>query len=335
MTSNLKVLLALGLMFSLLIIGTVGYAFLEGYAFIDALYMAVITLGTVGYREVQPLSEPGKMFTIFLIIAGIGTVAYAVTQVVEYLITTIVFRRKRMERMITKLSDHVIICGYGRIGEQVAARLKARSVDFVIIEREEHVLEKLDGLGYLYIDGNATDDNSLQQARIETASSVVATLPTDADNVYVTLSARNLRPDIRIIARASDAISATKVKQAGANKVISPYEIGGRYIANAVLRPHVVNFMDVVNSSNEASTGSLEIEELEVGPHCNYADKALRDTGIRSELNIIVLAVRTPDGEFEYNPSPDTVLVPGSMLICIGMAAKLDRLAKQLGVAAE
>jgi len=334
-TSNLKVLLALGLMFSLLIIGTVGYAFLEGYAFIDALYMAVITLGTVGYREVQPLSEPGRMFTIFLIIAGIGTVAYAVTQVVEYLITTIVFRRKRMERMITKLSDHVIICGYGRIGEQVAARLKARSVDFVIIEREEHVLEKLDGLGYLYIDGNATDDNSLQQARIETASSVVATLPTDADNVYVTLSARNLRPDIRIIARASDAISATKVKQAGANKVISPYEIGGRYIANAVLRPHVVNFMDVVNSSNEASTGSLEIEELEVGPHCNYADKALRDTGIRSELNIIVLAVRTPDGEFEYNPSPDTVLVPGSMLICIGMAAKLDRLAKQLGVAAE
>lgn len=335
MTSNLKVLLALGLMFSLLIVGTVGYAFLEGYSFIDALFMAVITLGTVGYREVQPLSEPGKIFTIFLIIAGIGTVAYAVTQVVEYLITTIVFQRKRMKRMITKLSDHVIICGYGRIGEQVAARLKARSVDFVIIEREEHVLEKLDGLGYLYIDGNATNDNSLQQARIETASSVVATLPTDADNVYVTLSARNLRPDIRIIARASDAISATKVKQAGANKVISPYEIGGRYIANAVLRPHVVNFMDVVNSSNEASTGSLEIEELEVGPHCNYADKALRDTGIRSELNIIVLAVRTPDGEFEYNPSPDTVLVPGSMLICIGMAAKLDRLAKQLGVAAE
>ena len=335
MTSNFKVVLALGLMFSLLIIGTVGYAFLEGYGFIDALYMTVITLGTVGYREVQPLSEAGKLFTIFLIIAGIGTVAYAVTQVVEYLISTIVFRRKRMERMIAKLSDHVIICGYGRIGEQVAARLKARGVDFLIIEKEEHALEKLDGLGYLYINGNATDDTSLQHARIESASTVVATLPTDADNVYVTLSARNLRPDIRIIARASDAISATKVKQAGANKVISPYDIGGRYIANAVLRPHVVNFMDVVNSSNEASTGSLEIEELEVTPHCNYADKALRDTGIRSELNIIVLAVRKPDGEFEYNPSPDTVLVPGSMLICIGMASKLDRLAKQLGVSAE
>ncbi len=335
MTSNLKVLLALGLMVSLLIIGTLGYAILEGYGFIDALYMAVITLGTVGYREVQPLSEPGKLFTIFLIIAGIGTVAYAVTQVVEYLISTIVFRRKRMERMIAKLSDHVIICGYGRIGEQVASRLQARGVAFVIIEREEAVLERLDALGFLYVDGNATNDTSLQNAQIQSASTIVATLPTDADNVYVALSARNLRPDIRIIARASDAISATKVKQAGADKVISPYDIGGRYIANAVLRPHVVNFMDVVNSSNEAATGSLEIEELRVTPHCNYANMALRDTNIRSELNIIVLAVRTPDGEFEYNPSPDTILVPDSMLICIGMASKLDRLAKQLGVVEE
>ncbi|MBN1447007.1 MAG: potassium channel protein [Bacteroidetes bacterium] len=332
MTSNIKVLLAVGLMIGLLIIGTAGYSLLEGYSFIDALYMTVITLGTVGYREVAPLSTMGKLFTIFLIISGIGTVAYAVTQVVEYFISTIVFRRRRMERTIATLTGHVIICGYGRIGQQVAARLKTRGVPFVIIERDEEVLETLDARGYLFVDGNATDDSSLQRAGIASASTIVATLPTNADNVYVTLSARNLHASIRIVARASDAASATKLQQAGADKVISPYEIGGRYIANAVMRPHVVNFMDVVGSSNDDTAQSLEIEELEVTPSSQYANRALRDTAIRSELNIIVLAVRTPEGEFEYNPSPDTILFPGCMLICIGIAAKLDRLAKQLGV---
>jgi voltage-gated potassium channel len=329
-----KVMLALGLMMSLVIIGTVGYALIEDYGFIDALFMSVITLGTVGYREVQPLSDAGKIFTIFLIIAGIGSVAYGVTQAVEYVISTIVFRRRRMERNIAKLSGHVIICGYGRIGRQVTDRLKARGVQFVIIEQNAETREVLDGLGYLYVDGNATDDGALKRAQIATAKTIVATLPTDADNVYVTLSVRNLRPDIRIVARASDAASTTKLLQAGADKVISPYEIGGRYIANAVMRPHVVNFMDVVNASSKDAAQSMEIEELEVTNSCSYANKALRDTNIRSELNIIVLAIRKPDGEFEYNPSPTTLLLPGSMLICIGFMGNLDRLAKLLGVAA-
>lgn len=327
-----KVFIALGLIIGLVSIGTVGYMFIEGYGLIDALYMAVITLGTVGYREVQPLSDPGKIFTIFLIIAGIGSVAYGVTQAVEYVISTIVFRRRRMERNIARLSNHVIICGYGRIGQQVAARLRSRAVDFVIIEQNEQIMETLDELGYMYINGNATDDDTLRRARIDAARTIVVTLPTNADNVYVTLSARTLHPDIRIVARASDAASITKLQQAGADKVISPYDIGGRYIANAVMRPHVVNFMDVVGSTDDGAAQSMEIEELEVSDSCGYANKALKDTNIRSDLNIIVLAIRTPDGEFEYNPAPTTLLVPGSMLICIGFAAKLDRLAKLLGV---
>lgn len=319
-------------MISLLVLGTVGYMLVEGYVFIDALYMAVITLGTVGYREVAPLSEAGKLFTIFLIIAGIGSVAYAVTQVVEYFISTIVFKRRRMERSIAKLSGHVIICGYGRIGRQVTSQLRSRGVRFVIIEQDAEVIEQLDALGVLHVHGNATDDDALQDAGIADASTVVATLPTNADNVYVALSARTLNRTIRIVARAGDAASAQKLLQAGADKVISPYEIGGRYIANAVMRPHVVNFMDVVNSSREDNTQNLEIEELQVNERSVYANKALRDTNIRSELNIIVLAIRKADGDFEYNPSPGTILEPGGMLICIGFAEQLDRLAHLLGV---
>ncbi len=332
MTPFRKVAIALSLMFSLLIIGTGGYILIEGYVFIDALYMAVITLGTVGYREVAPLSDGGKMFTIFLIVAGIGSVAYAVAQAVEYFISTIVFKRRRMERTISKLTGHVILCGYGRIGEKVTTQLKSRAVEFVIIEQDADVIEYLDSLGYLHVHGDATDDEALRHAGIENASTVVATLPTNADNVYVTLSSRNLNRNIRIVARAGDAGSSKKLLQAGADKVISPYEIGGRYIANAVMRPHVVNFMDVVNSSRDENTRSLEIEELQVTRNCVYANKALRDTNIRSELNIIVLAIRRADGDFEYNPSPNTILEPGGMLICIGFAENLDRLAKLLGV---
>ncbi|MDT8325382.1 MAG: potassium channel protein, partial [Bacteroidota bacterium] len=314
MTPFRKVVVAVSLMISLLIIGTGGYMLVEGYGFLDALYMAVITLGTVGYREVAPLSAAGKIFTIFLIIAGIGSVAYAVTQVVEHFISTIVFKRRRMERSIAKLAGHVIICGYGRIGQQVTSQLRSRGVDFVIIEQDADVIEQLDSLGFLYVHGNATDDSSLTAAGIADASTVVATLPTNADNVYVALSSRNLSHDIRIVARAGDAGSSQKLLQAGADKVISPYEIGGRYIANAIMRPHVVNFMDVVNSSREDNTQNLEIEELQVTDRSVYANKALRDTDIRSELNIIVLAIRKADGEFEYNPSPGTVLEPGGML---------------------
>ncbi len=318
-------------MLSLILFGTMGYMLLEGYALIDALYMTVITLGTVGYREVAPLSDGGKLFTIFLIVSGIGTVAWAVGQSLEYFINTLAVRRRRMERSISKLENHVIICGYGRIGRQVAAQLRARKVDFVVVEHDQEMLEQLNAMSYYSVDGNATEDTVLLRARISQASTIVVTLPTDADNVYVVLSARNLNPNVRIIARASDAASARTLQQAGADKVISPYEIGGRYIANAVLRPHVVNFMEVVNASRDEVAQSLEIEELGVTTDCSYAKRKLRDTNIRSELNIIVLAIRTPDGEFEYNPSPDTILSPNSMLICIGIADNLDRLARALG----
>lgn len=326
-----KLRYAILLLISLLLTGTFGFIFIEDYTPIDALYMTVITLGTVGYREVAPLSDSGKIFTIFLIIGGIATVAWALGQSLEYFINSLAVRRRRMERSIAKLSNHVIICGYGRIGREVAANLKQRGAQFVVIEQDPEVVEALDSMGYLVVDGNATDDESLRRARISEATTVVATLPTNADNVYVVLSARTLHSDIRIVARASDTPSAQKLQQAGADKVISPYEIGGRYIANVVMRPHVVNFMDVVNAARDEGSANLEIEELEVTPQCGYANVQLRRTNIRSELNIIVLAVRKPDGEFEYNPSPDTTLTPGSMLICIGMAANLDRLARKLG----
>lgn len=221
-----RIRISLVLILGLLLFGTAGFMLLEGYVLIDALYMTVITLGTVGYREVAPLSDPGKLFTIFLIVSGIGTVAWAVGQSLEYFINTIAVRRRRMERSIAKLENHVIICGYGRIGRQVAAQMRERKVDCVIIENDQETFEQLESIGYLTVDGNATDDAVLIRARISHAATIVVTLPTDADNVYVTLSARNLNPSIRIIARASDAASARTLQQAGADKVVSPYEIG-------------------------------------------------------------------------------------------------------------
>jgi voltage-gated potassium channel len=330
-----KPLISLALMFSLFVIGTAGYMLLEGYSGLDALYMTVITLGTVGFREVEPLSDAGKMFTIVLIVAGIGTVAYAVTQSIEYFITLIFQKRKRMERSIARFHDHVIICGYGRIGRQVADELHKRHVRFVVIERQAASIEELESKQYPCIVGDATDDEVLRRANVAAAGTIVPALPSNPDNVYITLSARTLNPAIRIVARAGDAASGTKLRQAGADKVISPYDIGGRYIANAVFRPHVVSFMDVVNASIEDGTHNLEIEELEVREGSRYANMRLRDTDIRARLNIIVLAVRTPDGEFEYNPAPEIKLLPGTLLICIGFATKLDELARHLGVPQE
>ncbi len=331
MTSFKKLQIALGLMAALFLIGTAGYVVIEGYAVIDALFMTVITLATVGYSEVRPLHDAGKVFTIFLIVAGIGTVAFTVTQAVDYIIDTILFRAKLMEKKIAKLSGHVIICGYGRIGRRVAAALKKRALPFVVVERDQELVGDLEREGMMYVLGNASDDDTLRRAGIERANTIVATLPSNADNVYTILSARHLNPAIRIVARAIDTDSTQKLVQAGADKVISPYDIGGYYLANAVLRPHVVNFMEVVNKSAGITEKNLEIEELEVTENCRYANKPLRETGIRSELNIIVLAIRNKDGQFEYNPSSETILEPGSMIICIGFSDKLDTLARNLG----
>ncbi len=319
----------------LLFSGTAGYIVLEGYSFLDALYMTVITLSSVGYGEVQTLSPIGRMFTTILIFCGVGTLAYGISQIAELLIEGKLFLQQRREAAIQKMSNHVIICGYGRIGKKVAERLRDRKLEFVVIEQNEEHFDALEKAGYRYIHGDARDDSVLQKAGITSARAIVATLSSDADNVYVVLSARNLNKDLHIVARAGQMVTYDKLVQAGANKVISPYEIGAHYIASAVLRPSVIDFMEIVSETATTKSASLEIEEIHIPKGSSFAGKTLRETDFRTARNIIVLAIKNQEGEVVYNPSSDQRIDQGGTLICIGYSDQLDKLAHDVEPAAK
>jgi len=310
--------------------GTMGYMILEGYTLLDAIYMTVITLSSVGYGEVQTLSPIGRVFTTILIFCGVGTLAYGISQIAELLIEGKLFIQQRREAAILKMNNHVIICGYGRIGKKVAERLRDRRLEFVIIEQNEEHFELLDKAGYKYIHGDARDDAVLQKAGISNARAIVATLSSDADNVYVVLSARNLNKNLHIVARAGQMVTYDKLLQAGANKVISPYEIGAHYIASAVLRPSVIDFMEIVSETATTKSASLEIEEIHIPKESTFVGKTLRETDFRTARNIIVLAIKNQEGEVVYNPSSDQMIVEGGTLICIGYSDQLDKLVRDV-----
>lgn len=309
-------------------IGIAGYIIIERYSLLDAFYMTIITLATVGFTEVQPLHAEGKLFTSFLVIIGFGIVAFAATSLTEIILEGKVFRKRRLEKKVDAMKNHIIVCGYGRIGQRVAQRLSEQQVPFVVIEKDEEIISTLSEKGLMYIEGNAIEDEVLMRANPTHARSLVAVLNSDADNVYVVLTARSINPSLHIVARASDAASHAKLLRAGANKVISPYYIGGSYLANAVLRPNVVDFMEVVSETHSDRERDLEIEEILVTSESPFVGKTLRDLPIRSEMNIIVLAIKVSDGSMHYNPSPDRVISAGDMLICIGFIDKLDVLTK-------
>lgn len=312
----------------LMLIGIAGFGLIENYGFVDGFYMTVITMGTVGFTEVHPLHDAGKIFTSFLILASMLIVAYAAGATAQILLEGKLFTKRRRERRVQQMKDHIIVCGFGRIGQRIARHLQDRKVPFVVIERDEGSGEDLRRRGYNYIDGNAVDEEVLQRAGIERAHALVAALNSDADNVYVALTARSMNPRLYIVARSADPASEQKLRRAGADKVVSPYEIGGAHMANALLRPHVVDFMELVTEGLGDRAHHLEIDEIPVPAASAYAGKSLRECPIRSEMNIIVLAIKAAEGVVEYNPSPERMLAAGDMLICIGFTDKLDQLAR-------
>lgn len=314
----------------LMIVGISGYVYIEDYSALDAFYMTVITLGTVGFSEVKPLDPFGKVFTAILILVGLGIVAYAATSLAQIILEGKIFRQRRREKKVNTMKDHVIVCGYGRIGRRIVSKLLERDVTFVIIEKDPSVINELEEKRFPYIEGNASEDETLLKTNIGHARCLVTALNSNADNVYVTLTARSMNPDLYIIARSSDSAGQMKLKHAGATRVISPYEIGGAYIANAILRPNVVDFMEVVSEVQSDRRMSLEIDEIVVNASSHFVKKALRETPLRSELNIIVLSIKDANGSVAYNPSPDRTLEVGDTLICIGFMDKLDQLAKML-----
>ena len=314
-------LAALGL---ILVAGTVGYVLL-GFGLLNAVYQTVTTISTVGYGEIEPLSTNGRIFTIVLILFGVGTALYTFTVLLEAVIEGHVgnlLGRRRMERGIANLHDHVIVCGWGRVGRAIADYVARAGQDVVVIDRD---IERLGDVPYLSVHGDVTQDDVLVQAGIERARVLVATVSSDADNLYVTLSSRTLRPDLVIIARARTDAAEPKLQRAGANRVVNPQRIGGDRMAAFALQPHVVDFLEVVMHD-----GSLEfrLEEVAVPAGSPLAGASLRTAQIRERTGALILAMRSPDGRFLTNPGPETEIQPAHILIAIGTATQLSSLAE-------
>lgn len=310
----------------MLLAGTIGYTLIEGWPVMDALYMTVITLATVGYGEVQKVSPGGRIFTMVLIILGVGFVFYLVGSVMQFMmegrIREILGRRK-LEKEIQGQKDHYIICGYGRVGTSVCDLLKSKPLGIVVLERDPERIARLNDRNILHVPGEATDEENLTEAGVVKARGLVAALRTDSDNVYVTLTARQLNPNLFIIARAGDEKSENKLLAAGANKVVFPYRMGAHRIAQTILRPTVTDFLELTLMDKDRN---IQMEEMLVHSSSRLTDVALQDSGIRKDLDLIIVAIRRPGGDMMFNPSSQTKLHGGDTVVAIGEKQNLERL---------
>jgi voltage-gated potassium channel len=322
-----KIVLWASVLLAILFLGSLGFVWIEGWSFFDGLYMTGITLTTVGFGEVHPLSKVGRAYTLVLLLAGMGVMLYIVTSlarvVVEGEIRQALGKRKLLTR-IKRLKGHYIICGFGRIGEIIARQLKEKGIPLVVVDNNPEHVSRLEESGYSFVVGDATREEVLQEAGIERASGLVAVVHSDADNVYITLTARSLKPDLYIVARAEERGAEQKLKRAGADKVESPYEIGGRKMAYAILRPTVTTFMELAMAEGV----DLSMEEVAVEPTSPLIGLALKDSGIRRDLDIIVVAIKRASGEMLYNPTPDTQIEGEDTLVVLGMRQNLEALEK-------
>lgn len=319
-----RLVLTAGLILLIISFGTFGYMVIEGWSLFDALYMTIITLTTVGYREVHELSFRGQLFTIILLIIGVGTVFYALSTGAKIILEgelQEIFGRKRLEKKIKDLKDHYIICGYGRMGRIIARELEEKNFVFVAIERSSEVAsDREDALIYR---GDATKDEVLKALRIDRARGLISVLPTDAENMYVVLSARELNPALTIVARAGDEGSEKKLLRAGADRVVSPYHIGGLRIAHTVLKPAVVDFIEFATKSGNID---LQMEEISIQQHCGLVGLTLDECGIGRELGIIIVGIKTQAGEMKFNPTFRSTISAGDTLIALGEISKLKTL---------
>lgn len=316
--------LALLSLLALIALGTFGYRAIEGWSVLDSLYMTVITLATVGYKEVHILSPHGKVFTIILIVFGVSIVFWAVaslfeTIVGEQLLHTL--KRRRMESQISKIRDHYIICGFGRMGQEIVRVLLRSKVPHVVVEINPEQIPKLVEQGIPFIEGNASDDKVLLAAGIKNAKGLVTVAASDEENVFITLTARGLNPDLFIVARSIKEDNEDKLRRSGANRVMSPYITGGRRMAFAALRPHVLEFLDATIHADKVI---FELEDVEVTDNSPFAGKPISQSGIKEQTGTTILAVRAADGKLNYNPRSNTVLNNGDIMILVGTTDELE-----------
>lgn len=313
---------------SVIAIGSIGYMVIEGWPFMDALYMTIISITTTGFSELHPLSHVGRIFTLFVIVFGVVTIAYTGSRVAQLLIETIVFRRRKMIKKLSSMQNHYIICGFGRMGKRICQELASYDAPFVVIEKDSKEIENLTRFGYLFVEGDATDDDVLLGAGIKKAKGLVAVLPSEAENVFTTLSSRVLNPDIFIVSRAVEEGTESKLLKAGASRVLKPYEIGGHRMAQVLLHPGVVDFIDILARERRID---LSIEEIEVRPGSQLVGKTLAEAPIRHDLNIIIVAISSAGGEAVYNPGSNALIHEGDKLIVIGEENNIRQLKKMAG----
>ena len=299
---------------------------IEKWRLLDALYMTVITLGTVGFKEVHDLSDGGKMFTIFLIVVGVSVLGYIVGSLAQIMFEgqfQRIIGRKKVEKQIEALKDHYIICGFGRIGSLICKEFNANGLPFVIVEKSADSIEKLDEDGYLHMRGDATLDETLLKAGIKRAKGLISVVTSDTENVYITLTARGLNPDLYILARSGEEGSDLKLKRAGANKVVSPYIIGGSRMAQSILRPNVVDFIEIATGSEHMD---LQMEEITIPPHSAFAGETLVSSGFRKEIGVIIVGIKKAHGKMIFNPHSQSKIEGGDTLIVLGEPVSIAKL---------
>ena len=311
-------------------LGTAGYTLLEGWSLVESFYMTMITVTTVGFNEVREMGTTGRMFTVALMILGVGTLFYGIAIIAEVRFEERIrqiFGRRKLVKELDRLENHHIICGYGRIGSTVAAEYARESLPHVIIESDESIISHLDQEGQLVILGDATLDETLAEAHVEKAKSLVCALATDAENVFVTLTARALNPELFILSRAALESSIGKMQAAGADHVVSPYIMGGMRMAQSVLRPKLASFLDEVTGHG---TTDLDFDEVTVPEGSNLVGMALRESKISQETGVYLLSIRHNSGEMRFNPGPDFEIQAGDHLYALGTPEEVESLRKRV-----
>ena len=315
----------------ILLFGSGGFMYFEDKKFLDSLYMTIVTVATVGYGDLVPTSTGGKMFTVILIFVGVGYVMYMFSNIVEVMIEGGLrefLGKRQMQKGLSKMKNHYIVCGHGRIGQVICQTLHENNIPFVVIENNPAEIEEVIKKGFLEIEGDAAEDSVLVLAGIKKAKGLISVVESDAQNVYVTLTAKGLNPDVKILVRSSGAPGAEiKLMRAGADKVISPYYLGGRRMAQFIVKPNVIDFLELTMYT---SSLGLSLEEILVTEKASIAGKTLVDSGIRKEHDIIVIGVKSYDTDMLFNPKPDTVINPGDILIVLGEKEQILKLSEKM-----
>jgi voltage-gated potassium channel len=297
----------------------------------DAFYMTIITISTVGFSEIKPLSQIGRIITIIVIVSGISILTYTLGQVVKIFIEgelRSILGRRKLEKQISELNDHYIICGYGRIGTIISHELSDENISFVVIEKDSAKNEQLEKNNFLYLNMDATSEEALIKAGIKKARGIVTAVRSDANNVFITLTAKGLQSDVFILARASDVKNESKLLKAGASRVVCPFLMGGRRMAQVLKKPTVVDFIDTTMMNSQLG---LKMEEAVIGPTSNLIGKTLIDSQIRQEFGVIIVAIKKPSNEMIFNPIPTEILEAGDVIVVIGKKEDLKRMNAVLG----